>query len=60
MSWNKLTFFSNTHGDLTLHLKEPDEDNKQFFPFSSMTQLKEILTKHSIDFMDDENADDIE
>ena len=49
---------ANIHGDLTLRLKDPDEDEKQLFSFSSMSQLKETLKAHNIDFMDDENADD--
>ena len=52
--------FANIHGDLTLRLKDPDEDEKQLFSFSSMSQLKETLKEHNIDFMDDENADDME
>ena len=51
--------FANTHGDLTLRLKEASNNGKQFFNFHSMDDLRTILRQQSIDFMDNEDADDI-
>ena len=44
--------FANEHGDLKLRLKEKTDDEKQYFDFKSMEELKEILRSLDIDFAD--------
>ena len=44
--------FAGEHGDLKLRLKEKTDDDKQYFEFKSMEELKEILQGLEIDFVD--------
>ena len=49
--------FANEHGDLVLRLNEKVDD-KQYFDFKTMEELKETLRELKIDFVDDMDADD--
>ena len=49
--------FANEHGDLVLRLNEKVDD-KQYFDFKTMEELKETLRELKIDFVDDIDADD--
>ena len=51
--------FANEHGDLVLRLNEKVED-KQYFDFKTMEDLKETLRGLEIDFVDGIDADDEE
>lgn len=44
--------FANEHGDLKLRLKEKTDDERQYFEFKSMEELKEVLRGLNIDFVD--------
>ena len=49
--------FANEHGDLVLRLTEKI-DEKQYFDFKTMDELKEILRGLEIDFVDDVDAEE--
>ena len=49
--------FANRHGDLQLRLKQKTDDDKQFFDFKSMEDLKQTLRDLEIDFVDDVDED---
>ena len=50
--------FANDHGDLKLRLKNKTADDKQYFDFKSMEDLKETLRGLDFDFVDDVEGDD--